>query len=80
VKTLRASAALGPVRPYYWIATTRENFTGWAHVAGLDVDVTAPAFPTFAIPAIGLRAGAAYSWNEPFRHRVGVYAGITYRP
>jgi hypothetical protein len=80
VKTLRASASLGPIRPYYWIATTRENFTGWARVAGLDVDVSAPAFPTFAIPAIGFRAGAAYSWNEPFRHRVGVYAGITYRP
>jgi hypothetical protein len=80
VKTLRASTALGPLRPYYWIATTRENFTGWARVAGVDADYSAPAFPAFAIPSIGLRAGAGYSWDTPFRHRVGAYVGLTYRP
>jgi hypothetical protein len=80
VKTLRASTALGPVRPYYWIATTRENFTGWARVAGVDADYAVPAFPAFAIPSTGIRAGAAYSWDTPFRHRVGAYVGVTYRP
>ena len=80
VKTFRASTALGPVRPYYWLATTRENFTGWARVAGVDADYVAPALPAFAIPSIGLRAGAAYSWDVPFRHRVGAYLGVTYRP
>jgi hypothetical protein len=80
VKTLRASAALGPVRPFYWIATTRENLTGWARVAGVDADYAVPAYPAFAVPAIGIRAGAAYSWDAPFRHRVGVYAGVVYRP
>lgn len=79
-KIVRVSSALGPLRPYYWVATTRENFTGWSRVAGVDADYAVPAFPAFAIPAIGLRAGAAYSWDTPFRHRVGVYAGVTYRP
>jgi hypothetical protein len=80
VKTLRASTALGPVRPFYWIGTTRENMTGWARVAGIDADYAVASFPAFAIPAIAIRAGAAYSWDGPFRHRVGVYAGVTYRP
>ena len=80
VKTLRASTALGPLRPFYWVGTTRENVTGWARVAGVDAEYTVPSFPAFAIPVIGIRAGAAYSWDEPFRHRVGVYAGVTYRP
>jgi hypothetical protein len=79
-KLLRASASLGPLRPFYWVATTRENFTDWKRVAGIDGDFAVPAFPVFAIPTIGIRAGAAYSWDMPFRHRVGVYAGVTYRP
>jgi hypothetical protein len=78
--TLRGSTLLGPVRPFYWIGTTRENLTGWARVTGVDVDYLTAAFPAFAIPAVSIRAGAAYSWDEPFRHRVGLYAGVTYRP
>jgi len=80
VKMLRASTALGPVRPFYWVATTRENFTGWKRAAGVDADYSLASFPAFAIPAVGVRAGAAYSWDDPFRHRVGVYLGVTYRP
>ena len=49
-------------------------------VAGIDAEYTIPAFPAFAIPVIGIRAGAAYSWDGPFRHRVGAHAGVTYRP
>jgi PAS domain-containing protein len=78
--TLRASTALGRVRPFYWIGTTRENLTDWARVVGLDVDYAVAAFPAFAVPAISIRAGAAYSWDDPFRHRVGVYVGVAYRP
>jgi hypothetical protein len=80
VKTLRASTALGPLRPYYWIGTTRENMTGWARVAGVEAEYAIPTIPAFAIPLVTIRAGAAYSWDEPFRHRVGVYAGVSYRP
>jgi hypothetical protein len=79
-KILRASTSLGPLRPFYWIATTRENFTDWKRVAGVDADYAIPALPAFAVPNITLRAGAAYSWDTPFRHRVGLYAGVTYRP
>jgi hypothetical protein len=79
-KVLRASTALGPLRPFYWVATTHENFTGWKRVAGVDADYSVAALPAFAVPAIGVKAGAAYSWDAPFRHRVGVYVGVTYRP
>jgi hypothetical protein len=77
---VRASTALGPVRPFYWVATTRENWTGWKRVAGVDADYSFAAFPAFAMPAIGVKAGAAYSWDAPYEHRVGVYLGVTYRP
>ena len=80
VKMVRASTALGPLRPFYWVATTRENFTGWKRVAGVDAEYSVPAFPAFAIPATSFRAGAAYSWDSPFRHRVGVFGGVVYRP
>jgi hypothetical protein len=79
-KVLRASTALGPLRPFYWVATTHENFTGWKRVAGVDADYSVAALPAFAVPAIGLKAGAAYSWDAPFQHRLGVYVGVTYRP
>ena len=77
---LRASTALGPLRPFYWVATTRENLTGWKRVAGVDADYSFAAFPAFAVPAIGVKAGAAYSWDAPFRHRAGIYIGVTYKP
>lgn len=77
---LRASTALGPVRPFYWLATTRENLTEWKRVAGVDADYSFAALPAFAVPAIGIKAGAAYSWDFPYEHRVGVYVGVTYRP
>ena len=77
---LRASTALGPLRPFYWTATTRENLTEWKRVAGVDADYSVPAIPAFAMPAIGFKAGAAYSWDAPFSHRVGFYVGVTYKP
>jgi hypothetical protein len=80
VATLRASTALGPLRPFYWLGSTREDLDAWSRVAGVDADYALDAFPGFAIPAIAVRAGAAYSWDSPFRHRVGVYLGVTYRP
>jgi hypothetical protein len=80
VKMLRASTALGPVRPFYWVATTRDGFNEWKRVAGVDADYVVPSIPAFAIPVVTVRAGAAYSWDEPFRHRVGAYVGVTYRP
>lgn len=80
VATVRASTALGPLRPFYWIASTREDLDRWARVAGVDAEYAIPPFPAFAIPAVAIRAGAAYSWDEPFRHRVGVFLGVSYRP
>ena len=80
VATARAAVALGPVRPFYWMGSTTDDFDRWSRVAGVDADVTADAFPAFALPAITVRAGVAYSWDEPFRHRVGAYIGVTYRP
>ncbi|MDF2772187.1 MAG: hypothetical protein K0S86_1681 [Geminicoccaceae bacterium] len=80
VATARAAVALGPLRPFYWIGSTTDDLDRWARVAGLDADFAVNAFPAFALPAIAVRAGAAYSWDEPFRHRVGAYVGVTYRP
>jgi len=80
VATVRASTALGPLRPYYWMASTDDGFDDWARVAGVDVDMANDPFAMLALPAMTVRAGAAYSWDEPFRHRVGFYLGIDYRP
>ena len=80
VATVRGSLALGPLRPYYWLGSTADGLDDWARVAGVDLDFTVDPFPAFALPAITGRAGAAYSWDSPFRHRVGFYLGVTYRP
>jgi hypothetical protein len=80
VKTLRASTAFGPLRPYYWLGSTATGMTDWSRVAGVDADYTFGGFAALAVPAITVRAGAAYSWDTPFRHRVGFHAGVSYRP
>jgi hypothetical protein len=68
------------LRPYYWLGTTSVGMNNWSRVAGVDADYTLDALPALAVPTITLRAGAAYSWDEPFRHRVGVHVGVSYRP
>ena len=80
VATVRASTALGPVRPYYWVGSTGDGFDTWARVAGVDVEVASDRFSALVLPAVTVRGGAAYSWDEPFAHRVGFYLGISYRP
>jgi hypothetical protein len=80
VATARASTAFGAVRPFYWIGSTADDLDRWWRVAGLDAEFVVDALPAFALPAITARAGAAYSWDAPFRHRVGAYVGLTYRP
>jgi hypothetical protein len=52
----------------------------WSRVAGVDADYALDAFPPLVVPSITIRGGAAYSWDAPFRHRVGVHLGVTYRP
>lgn len=80
VATARASTSFAGWRPFYWLGSAGDRLDRWARVAGLDGEYAIPAFPAFAIPSVSIRAGAAYSWDAPFRHRVGVYAGVTYRP
>jgi len=80
VATVRGSTALGPLRPYYWVGSTADGLDDWARVAGVDFETSTNPLPMLVLPGMTVRAGAAYSWDEPFRHRVGVYLGITYRP
>jgi len=80
VATARASMSVAGVRPFYWLGSAGDRLDRWARVAGLDAEYVVPAFPALAIPAVAIRGGAAYSWDAPFRHRVGIYAGVTYRP
>ena len=80
VKTARVSTALGPLRPYYWLGSTSIGMTDWSRVTGVDALYTVDAFPALAVPSITIRAGAAYSWDEPFRHRVGLHLGVSYQP
>jgi hypothetical protein len=80
VATARVSTAFGPVRPFYWLGSAGDELDRWSRVAGVDAEYAVDALPAFTLPAIGVRAGAAYSWDAPFRHRVGFYLGVTYRP
>jgi hypothetical protein len=77
---VRGSATLGGLTPYYWAASTDADLAGWQRVMGAEVDTSLPSAALLGIPAVRLRAGAAYSLDAPWRHRARLYGSVVYRP
>jgi hypothetical protein len=75
-------ASLGGLswEPYFlWIAGG-DSIGAHARIAGLERTFEISALGFARLPAVRVRGGAAWSFDEPFRHRPRGYLGITYSP
>jgi hypothetical protein len=80
VLALRGSTRLGLLTPYYWAATTSGDLEGWHRVVGAEASYAFTGGNILFLPAARFLAGAAYSLDDPWRHRARIYASVAYRP
>ncbi|MDB4948318.1 MAG: hypothetical protein JWM27_967 [Gemmatimonadetes bacterium] len=80
VLVLRGSTRLGPLTPYCWTASADGGFDRWHRVIGAEAGTDVPATGLLSLPAVRIRAGVAYSLDDPWRHRTRAYASVAYRP
>jgi hypothetical protein len=76
----RVAAGQGGFEPYFvWVAAG-DSLSGWKRVAGLEQTLAFPSLGFARLPAVRIRLGAGYSFDEPFEYRTRGYASVTYRP
>jgi hypothetical protein len=77
---LRASAGGSSWEPYFlWIAGG-ESLDRYRRIAGLERLFEISALGFVRLPAIRLRGGAAWSFDEPVRHRPRAWLSVHYSP
>lgn len=78
---LRASHEGTPVTVFWArhrLSDEGEVRGGWLRLAGLEVTADRDARPVFRLPSSTVRVGAAYVFDEPFRHRWMVWSGLAW--
>ncbi|CAN5829290.1 hypothetical protein BH23GEM3_BH23GEM3_03340 [soil metagenome] len=78
--TVRASAALGSLQPYFLAARANDGLHRWYRVVGAEQTLIAGPVPLARLPEIRLIAGFGYPLDEPLRHRPRGYLSLGYRP
>lgn len=68
------------LEPYMLWVAAGDSLTAWKRIAGAEQTIAVPSLGFARLPAVRVRVGAGYSFDEPFQYRIRGYAGITYRP
>jgi hypothetical protein len=80
VLAYRLSTDLAGVTPYLAGASADAGHDEWYRVAGVEAGFDTPPLNLLRIPSVRITGGAGYALDEPDRHDVRLYAGITYQP
>lgn len=79
IELYRVSVGGFPLDPYMiWVGPRSDG--GYARVAGLEWSFSIPSLGFVALPAVQARAGAGYSFDDPFRQKTRAYLSVLYRP
>ena len=76
----RLSTDLARLTPYLAGVSADAGFDAWYRVAGVETSLDTPPLNVLRIPSVRLVAGAGYPLDAPDRHKLRVYATMTYRP
>ena len=78
--TLRLALPVLGAEAYYWLGSAGDRLERWHRVVGAEYGERFPAIGFVRLPQTAVRAGAGYSLDEPFRHRLRGYLSVVYRP
>ena len=76
----RVSTDVAGLTPYLAGASADAAHNGWYRVAGVEASLNTASQNVLRIPALRLLAGAGYPLDQPDRHRLRLYGGVSYRP
>lgn len=80
VKLLRVALGGMSLEPYFtWVEGVR-SFDDPKRIAGLERTFAISSLGFARLPAVRARAGASWSFDEPYRRRARAYASLVYSP
>jgi Tol biopolymer transport system component len=80
VTMYRASIGGGTWQPYFiWLAAG-DSPDGFQRIAGVEQEFSVRSLGFVALPAVQMRLGAGYSFDEPFKYRTRGYLSVSYSP
>jgi hypothetical protein len=77
---VRGTLRMGGLRPYYYTGSAGDGFQRWSRVVGLEAGEDIAPIPLLRVPDARILVGAAYSLDDPYRHRTRLYVSVAYRP
>jgi hypothetical protein len=80
IATYRASIGGGAWEPYFLWLAAGESLGDVKRIAGLEQEFTFRSIGFVTLPAVHVRFGAGYSFDDPFRHRPRAYLSVRYTP
>jgi hypothetical protein len=80
VAMYRASIGGGTWQPYFiWLAAG-ESLDDFQRIAGVEREFSIRSLGFVALPAVQVRMGGGYSFDEPFKYRPRGYLSVSYSP
>ena len=81
VDVFRASLGGMTLEPYFiWVESGVSPLNDAKRIAGLERTFAISSLGFARLPAVRARAGASWSFDEPYRRRARVYASLVYSP
>lgn len=80
VTVLRAALGGTDFEPYFTWVEGSGSFNDPKRIAGLERSFTISSLGFARLPAVRARAGASWSFDEPYRRRARMYASLVYSP
>ena len=80
VEMFRASLAGMAFEPFFTTVRSRGSLNEVKRIAGVERSFAISSLGFARLPAVRARAGASWSFDEPYRRRARVYASLVYSP
>lgn len=68
------------LEPYVQWVAAGDSLASWKRLAGLEQSLMIPSLGFARLPALRVRLGVGYSFDEPFRHRLRGHVAVHYAP
>ena len=80
VQLFRATLGLPVWEPYFTWVAAGESLSDLKRITGVEVTFAVQSLGFVRLPGVRARAGAAWSFDEPYRQHLRAYASLAYTP
>ena len=80
IQLFRATLGLPLWEPYFTWVAAGESLTDMKRIAGVELTFAVQSLGFARLPGVRARAGAAWSFDDPYRQHLRAYASLAYTP